>query len=1167
MPSCGVSVSPEYNPFRVAAHNLKTGDRDPRIAWKNKARAEQLPPAGQWRNWLITGGRGSGKTRTGSSTLMSWILDDPEPGDWGIVAPTYRDAWTTCVEGEALALDTYVPTPSGAAVMGDLRAGDEVIGGDGTPCRVTEAFDVLTGRECYRVTFKGGAHVIADADHKWLVEPYLDRAFNRRYGGNRQPVVMTTAQMLPEVRYRHMRGATRNYGVRIPKTTYGDWPVSLPLDPYCLGYWLGDGTSKSGAITTADPEVLDHYRAAGFAVTEQVCDNGAARTYGILGLFRPLRLAGLIRNKHVPVRYLRAAAADRLALVQGLMDSDGCATERGQCEFVNKNRLLADALVELLCSLGVKASAPRSKISSVGTTHWLVKFTTTEPVFRIARKLDRLPAKYRDADHWLIESIEPVPSVPVRCISVSSPDRTYLVTRHHIPTHNSGILTAFGTTMGEVKENKSRYIKHAWRSHGEVILHNGHIIRIDSANDGALRVQGKNLKGAWCIAGDVGILTLGVIKPIRDIRPGDQVLTRQGYRRVLEAVRTGRSLPVVEVTASDGSTLRCTKEHKIWTENRGWVRARHLTAGDLLCRGRQHGSTSAAEGSTGCPPATTPRGTTSSPDASIWLSGKTSTPGPSQLATSSITLTMTRRTMIRGTSPSCPTVITTAITGLDSSARARPVPGFRPESPTHGRVGSPAPSCASGAGRSSRAFPPARRSATAPGSAASSGSSSPGESRSSPGPSARATSAGSRSCPRTAEATSAPAYALATASVVSVKPHGNSDVYDLTVEGEPEFFAGGILVHNCDELGLWQKWGTAWDESVQFAVRQGISRVVATGTPKVSRPAAALIRRLLRTDSGVVATRMRTMDNLANLSQSFYDQIVSRSSGTRLEQQELEGLLLEDIEGALWTRDLLEASIVDEIPRSGTAPGRLMQAYVGVDPSDGTQSSDEQALAVVGKGHDGKVYVVESYGEKISPVPFMKKAVQAALRWDARIVIEKNHGGAWLIEVLRQVMKEMGVSVPYMIVSAGVAKRTRAEPVAALYERGVVRHVHKRSKDDEGHLVTDDSMTELEDQMATFTGATGERSPDRLDALVWAVTPFLNHQFETSAIKGGVRRWDVQVALDQQERAMRQWATHGERVTRRGMQYEGEPEADGVHDPSLLPQMRGDRPNVRQWRT
>lgn len=810
---------------------LEDAPVDPRTQWRRIARPDQVLPAGDWRVVYYQGGRGSGKTRSGAQGLGEIILGDPEPeGQFGIVAPTYRDAWTVNVEGEALALDTYVPTPSGSTTMGALKPGDLVIGGDGSPCRVTAAYDVLTGRDCYRVTFKGGAQVIADGNHKWLVEDWLGRLSNKRKANRTRPRrpgrkgemipprVMTTAEMIPTLMYESTTVRARNYGVRVAKSSYADMPAALPIDPYVLGYWLGDGTAKSAEITTADPEVLDHFRRAGHEIVQRpdYHDKGSARTYGIFGLWRHLRLGGLLRNKHVPDTYLRASAADRLALVQGLMDSDGCISERGQCEFVNKNKLLADALVDLLCGLGIKASAPRPKTSSVGTTHWLVKFTTTVPVFRIGRKLARMPAAYRDADFWVIDSIEPVGSVPVRCISVDSPDRTYLVTRHHIATHNSGILRALGTSAGEVKQGRSRLVEYAHRSYGEIGLRSGHIIYVDSANDGALRVQGKNLRACWC-----------------------------------------------------------------------------------------------------------------------------------------------------------------------------------------------------------------------------------------------------------------------------------------------------------GEIGLWANWKTAWDESIKFAVRKGEAKIICDGTPKVSRPARALIRRFLRgEEAGVVVRRLRTVDNVKNLSRAFYDAVIGAAKGTRLERQELEGELLDDVENALWTLALLERIQVPAFGQPG-GPQYLWQAKVGVDPSDGTEDSDEQAYTVIGKGapDDPHLYVAESWGGQEAPAPFAKRCVLAAVKYDAELVVEKNHGGEWLRPTFEQAIKDLAAEkrIPgdrkprIRLVAASKGKRSRAEPVSAMYERDIVRHCKQAGRDSRGNLDVH-SMVELEDQMVTFTGADGERSPDRLDSLVWAATPFLSVSLGAPG-QGGIRKW------------------------------------------------------------
>ena len=321
-----------------------------------------------------------------------------------------------------------------------------------------------------------------------------------------------------------------------------------------------------------------------------------------------------------------------------------------------------------------------------------------------------------------------------------------------------------------------------------------------------------------------------------------------------------------------------------------------------------------------------------------------------------------------------------------------------------------------------------------------------------------------------------------------------------------------------DEIGLWEKWETAWNESLRYAVRDGISKIIATGTPKASRPARKLVRALIRNDpgeGGVILRRMRTIDNAANLSEAFLRAVIGASQGTRLERQELEGELLDDVANALWTRDLIDAIRVSGIPKA------LREITIGVDPSDGGETSDEQAYTVVGLGMPEDAWplsVIENWGGQEAPVPFTMRVFRKALEYERRypgtpvtLIIEKNHGGAWLGATFTQVMRDMGVTVRWRMIHASQAKRTRAEPVSALYGQhgGLVRHCHTARKTLVGgqvKLAPDPHMPELEDQMATFTGAQGERSPDRLDSLVWGMTPYLKRSFGPPG-PHGARRW------------------------------------------------------------
>jgi len=267
-----------------------------------------------------------------------------------------------------------------------------------------------------------------------------------------------------------------------------------------------------------------------------------------------------------------------------------------------------------------------------------------------------------------------------------------------------------------------------------------------------------------------------------------------------------------------------------------------------------------------------------------------------------------------------------------------------------------------------------------------------------------------------------------------------------------------------DEVGLWDRWETAWNESLSYAVRMGVARIVATGTPKATRKARALIKQFLNDDS-VRKTRLRTQDNEANLASTFLAEVVGRAKGTRLERQELEGDLIEDVDGALWTADLIDAGRVD----ASQVPD-LTRIVVAIDPAvTSGQGSDETGIVVVGEcGSHG--YVLADYSMVGTPNQVMSRAVRAYEDHNADcIVAEVNNGGDYIGSLLRTV----DTNVPYKTVRASRGKAVRAEPVAALYEQHRVHHVGP--------------LAELEEQLCTWTPDTA-KSPDRLDALVWAVT-------------------------------------------------------------------------------
>ena len=246
-----------------------------------------------------------------------------------------------------------------------------------------------------------------------------------------------------------------------------------------------------------------------------------------------------------------------------------------------------------------------------------------------------------------------------------------------------------------------------------------------------------------------------------------------------------------------------------------------------------------------------------------------------------------------------------------------------------------------------------------------------------------------------------------------------------------------------------------------------------TTTPRPT----TVVKRLLNRDDTTV-TRGTTYDNAANLAPVFLESVRRRYEGTRIGRQELLGELLEDVEGALWKREWFER----EGFRVAEPPTWWQRApVIGVDPADGTQTGDEQAYTIAGLGPDHLLYVIESEGLRVTVYAFARAVIERALHHAAIIVLERNAGQGWLVEVFEQAMRDMGVHVGMRVVSATQGKRTRAEPVAALYERDRVRHVGRHP--------------ELEEQLASFTGAPNEKSPDRLDSAVWALSTFTTMPF------------------------------------------------------------------------
>ena len=274
----------------------------------------------------------------------------------------------------------------------------------------------------------------------------------------------------------------------------------------------------------------------------------------------------------------------------------------------------------------------------------------------------------------------------------------------------------------------------------------------------------------------------------------------------------------------------------------------------------------------------------------------------------------------------------------------------------------------------------------------------------------------------------------------------------------------------CDEVAAWTDAPkgdvlyTAWNNlmlGLRLMYEGRNPQCVVTTTPKPNKLVRAIVAR-----THVAITRGTTYDNLTNLAPAFREQVLSAYEGTRIGRQELMGELLDDVEGALWGLAMIEdhRRTLEQVPD-------MRRVVVGVDPSGGSgDDSDTQGIIVAGQGVDGEFYVLDDRSCKLSPHGWASRAVGAYYEFSGdRIVAEKNFGGEMVLSTIRQVDNR----VPVKLVSASRGKVQRAEPIAALYEQGKVHHVG--------------SLPKLEDQLTSWTPFDGT-SPDRLDALVWALT-------------------------------------------------------------------------------
>lgn len=355
--------------------------------------------------------------------------------------------------GKLQAVSSPVLTPDGWLKMGDIKPGMFVIGRNGLSTKVTAVYPQGV-KSLYRVTFSDGSSTLAGEEHLWTV-----RTANMAHGGDGWVTVTTGEMMRGETINRNnsngrtyqlslaVKAQNGNRRLQIPivePVHYSNENETLPIDPYLLGCWLGDGSSNNGQVTSMDQEIHDLFSSEYAVGRVEKQQNNRASTITYLGLRTKLRELGLLNNKHIPEMYLRSNPDARLAVIQGLMDTDGTA---GDCstEFSSSSAKLADGVVELIQSLGgiarVRTRIPTFTYLGVKKQGALsyrvnIKLPSNMIPFRLKRKVDSyvVPSKYPPARY--IESIEYSHDEESQCIAVDAPDHLY-VTDSYIVTHNT----------------------------------------------------------------------------------------------------------------------------------------------------------------------------------------------------------------------------------------------------------------------------------------------------------------------------------------------------------------------------------------------------------------------------------------------------------------------------------------------------------------------------------------------------------------------------------------------------------------------------------------------------------------------------------------------------------------------------------------------------------
>jgi hypothetical protein len=513
--------------------------------------------------------------------------------------------------GKLQTLEQVLITPDGFKKVRDIHPGDTIYGRDGKPYSVLAESEIVNDY-AWEFTFDDGSVCVTHADHLWLTYDYQElrrlktsteewkskRRANRKSRSvvgagtgksfsdehrrrlsdtmskrnsetakSKLPLptgtVRTTKEIIDTIQ---VRGRT-NHAVPVISAPLEMPTRNLPIDPYVLGYWLGNGTSKVGAITTMDFEVVDYFISCGYKLTRKSTsevttvdgvtrDNLASTYYFDSSFTNQLRELGVLNNKHIPEIYLYSDTQQRKDFLAGLLDSDGCAEEQS-VTFSSSIKNLSEGVLFLAISLGHKATLISKKAKLYGIEkkpRHVVGFTPKMQVFRIKRKAEKCYIGSRQTiDFRYIKKARLINPVDMKCIQVNSPDKLYLLSENLIPTHNSDLLLGLaltqhhktlylrnkGTELHDIVSRLKTLIDDSWHWRG---IGNGGVATrkrkdglVDSiefagcdSDDAAQKFKGRAHDLKCVLSGTNVLMGDNTLMPIEKIKSGDLVQTLEG---------------------------------------------------------------------------------------------------------------------------------------------------------------------------------------------------------------------------------------------------------------------------------------------------------------------------------------------------------------------------------------------------------------------------------------------------------------------------------------------------------------------------------------------------------------------------------------------------------------------------------------------------------------